>query len=194
MTMLKKTKTSLPAVLAVALIALSIAGFSYAHWCETLTLNGTITSGEVKGAIVTWYSNDPGETIDPNYTKHVATTTCWINETDPHYAYVTIENAYPSYEVKFTCDIKNTGTIPWLMQTPKVNGITLVDGVYVDVDLDGDGLPDANFMYIDGENKQVEPGGFVEFSLRIHIKQTATPGTIYTFTITVDVCQWNLVD
>lgn len=194
MTKLKKTKTSLPAVLAIVLIALSIAGFSYAHWCETLTINGTITSGEVKAAIVTWFGNDPGETIDYGYTKHVATTTCRIDEEDPHYAYVTIENAYPSYEVRFTCDIENTGTIPWFMQTPKVNDITLIDFTWVDVDLDKDDLPDANFMYINGENKQVDPGGLVEWSLRIHIKQTATPDTTYTFTITVDVCQWNLID
>jgi len=192
MTMLKKTKTSLPAVLAIALIALSIAGFSYAHWCETLTINGTITSGEVKGAIVTWFCDDPPGRIDPGYTKDVGCCECWIDPEDSHIAYVDITNAYPSYTTRYTCDIENTGTIPWFMETPKVDGVTLIDGVWVDVDLDEDGLIDANFMYIDGETKQVDPGGLVEFSLRIHIKQTATPGTTYTFTITIDVCQWNL--
>jgi len=190
--MMLKKKTSIPAIAVIVLFALTIAGYSYAHWSAYLDVEGEVETGELGAAIVTWFSNDPGKTIDPGYTKHVATTTCWIDEDDPHYAYVLIENAYPSYEVRFTCDIENTGTIPWHMMTPKVNGVTLVDSEWVDIDLDGDGDPDANFMYIDGETKQVHPDQFIEWSLRIHIKQTAHENWTYYFTIEVEVIQWNM--
>ncbi|MEM0058605.1 MAG: hypothetical protein QXG09_07050 [Candidatus Bathyarchaeia archaeon] len=195
--MMLKKKTSIPAIATIVLVALAIVGFSYAHWSECIRVRGEVETGELDAAIVTWYCNDEGK--DPGYTKDVAQCFCSIDKEDPHYAYVTIRNAYPSYTVKFTCDIENTGTIPWFMQTPVVilaNGtkIELVDSEWVDIDLDGDGKPDANFMYIDGENKQVHPGKYVEWSLRIHIKQSATPGTTYTFTISVDVVQWNMVE
>jgi hypothetical protein len=151
-----------------------------------------VETGELGAAIVTWFCNDAGR--DPGYTKDVAQCYCWIDKEDPHYAYVIIENAYPSYEVRFTCDIENTGTIPWFMLTPKVNGIELVDSQWVDFDFDGDGKPDVNIMYIDGEEKQIHPGKFVEWSLRIHVKQSATPDTTYTFTLSVEVIQWNMVE
>ena len=190
--MMLKKKTSIPAIAVIVLIGLAIVGFSFAHWSAYLNVEGEVETGILDAAIVTWYCNDGG--IDPGYTKDIAQCYCWIDEEDPHYAYVTIENAYPSYEVKFTMDIENTGTIPWFMLTPKVNGITLVDSEYVDIDLDGDGYPDANFMYIDGEPKQVHPGDFVEWSLRIHFKQTAHQDFTYTFTISVEVIQWNMVE
>jgi len=191
MALLKK-KTSIPAIIGIVLVALAIAGYSYAHWSEYIRVRGEVETGKLDAAIVTWFCNDAGK--DPGYTKDVAQCECWIDPKDPHYAYVKIKNAYPSYEVRFTCDIENTGTIPWFMLTPKVNGKTLVDGEWVDFDLDGDGKPDVNIMYIDGEGKQVHPGKFVEWSLRIHVKQTATPGSTYTFTLSVEVVQWNMVE
>jgi len=191
MALLKK-KTLIPAIVAVVLVALALSGFSYAHWSEWMYINGEVETGELGAKIVTWFCNDGG--IDPGYTKDVAQCYCSIDGVDPHYAYVTIGNAYPSYEVRFTGDIENTGTIPWFMRTPKVNGVELVDGVYVDFDLDGDGKPDVNIMYIDGEDKQVHPGGFVEWSLRIHVKQTAHQDFTYRFTISVEVIQWNMVE
>lgn len=191
MVLLKK-KTSIPAIVAVVLVALALSGFSYAHWSGWMYIDGEVETGDLGAEIVTWFCDDKG--IDPGYTKDIAQCYCSIDEVDPHYAYVTIENAYPSYEVRFTCDIENTGTIPWFMLTPKVNGVTLVDGEYVDFDLDGDGDPDVNIMYIDGETKQVHPGGFVEWSLRIHIKQTADYcGETYYFILEVEVIQWNMV-
>jgi hypothetical protein len=191
MALLKK-KTSIPAIISIVLVALAIAGYSYAHWSEYINVQGDVETGELDAAIVTWFCNDAG--TDPGYTKDVAQCYCWIDKEDTHYAYVTIKNAYPSYEVRFTCDIENTGTIPWFMLTPKVNGVTLVDSQWVDFDLDGDGKPDVNIMYIDGENKQIHPGRFVEWSLRIHVKQSATPGSTYTFTLSVEVVQWNMVE
>lgn len=189
--LLKKSKTSLPAIVAIVIIALGIAGVSYAHWSEFLYIDGTAETGELEAAIVTWFCDDAG--IDPGYAKDVGSCYCSIDEYDPHYAYVTLEDAYPSYEVRFTCDIHNTGTIPWFMLTPKVDDVTLVDSEWVDFDLDGDGDPDVNIMYIDGEDKQVHPCEFVEWSLRIHVKQTAHEDFTYHFTLEVEVIQWNMV-
>ena len=183
----------LMAVPTLLVLALVLTGFAYAHWFENLYISGTVETGELDAAIVTWFCDDPPGTIDPGYTKDVGSCYCSIDELDPHRAYVTLENVYPSYEVKFTCDILNTGTIPWHMQTPKVDGVPLDDGYYVDFDLDGDGYPDVNIMYIDGEDKQVHPDGFVEWSLRIHVKQTAHEDWSYRFTLEVEVIQWNMV-
>lgn len=192
---LSRKKTSIPAIAAIVLIMLAIAGYSYAHWSTYMYIDGDVYTGELCAEIVTWFGNDPPGSNDPGYDKDVATTYTWIDEEDPHYAYVKIENAYPSYEVRFTCDIHNCGTIPWFMLTPKVNGITLVDSQWVDFDLDGDGDPDVNIMYIDGEDKQVHPCDIVEWSLRIHVKQTADYcGETYYFTISVEVIQWNMVE
>lgn len=193
MVLLKK-KTSIPVIAAVILVALATSGYSYAHWTEWMYLDGYVETGYMCAEIVTWFGNDPPGSIDPGYTKDIATTYAWIDSVDPRYAYVQIVDAYPSYEVRFTCDIHNCGTIPWNMTTPTVNGVTLIDSEWVDFDLDEDGDFDVNIMYIDGENKQVHPCQIVEWSLRIHVKQGADAcGELYYFLLEVEVVQWNAV-
>jgi len=180
-------------IAAVVLVALAISGFSYAHWYGYLYFEKYIETGYMCASIQTWFSNDPPGQNDPGYTKDVAATHTWIDAIDPHYAYIWIEKAYPCYTVYFTMDIYNCGTIPWNMTTPKVNGVTLVDSTWVQFDLDGNGVNDVEFMYIDGELKQVHPGQFVEWSLRLHVLQGADlcPAEYY-FTLEVEVVQWNL--
>lgn len=54
---------------AVVLIALVVAGLAYAHWSETLYINGSVSTGELDVAIISATCNDEG--IDPGKNKNV---------------------------------------------------------------------------------------------------------------------------
>jgi hypothetical protein len=93
-------------------LALGSMGVGYALWSDSLYLEGTINTGEVDVCLVSIASDDVG--IDLGYTKDVGVTTVGI--TDCYNGWVTVDNAYPSYEnfVHFTTEI--TGTVPVILE------------------------------------------------------------------------------
>lgn len=187
-----KAKISKMAMLfIVAILMMSMVGAAYAMWSKTLIIDGTLNTGELDAIFTDFFGNDPPGQIDPGYTKDVGSSMCWIDDTDPQKAYITITNGYPSYRVSFSADITNTGTIPWKMTAVKVDGQTLTSGVWKSLDLDGDGDNDIEFLYINGEGKQIDQGFTVEFSLKIHVLQGAEQDFTYTFTVEAIVVQWN---
>jgi len=90
-------------VFVAAIIALTGIGFGYAHWTETLTLTGTVETGELEleWSCECWDNDDE--------LKDIGKITCSIEEDT---LTITVTNAYPCYEVGGTIDIENAGTVP----------------------------------------------------------------------------------
>lgn len=116
-------KTKVMGMFALLIVALSVAGFVYAHWSDMVTIDGTAEMGSLTfgfGRVVAdWdsevYTND----------KDVGDTNCTLSmpETDKHtgktaYQLLTfnITKGYPQYWGinKFT--LNNSGTIPVVIQ------------------------------------------------------------------------------
>jgi hypothetical protein len=110
-------------------------------------------------------TNDPPGTIDPGYTKNVATCTSALVNSE--LVLVTITNGYPSYTCTFTVTAKNTGTLdiklnPLEFDVPPV--LTVTD------------LSNDEGIVLGGGSKVVE-----RFS--VHVEQPAHQGSTYTFEI-----------
>ncbi|MDO8125506.1 MAG: hypothetical protein Q6364_14155 [Candidatus Hermodarchaeota archaeon] len=187
----------LTATFATMLIALCLAGVSYAMWSKTLYIDGTVDTGDLDAIITFWFSNDPPGTLDPRPigatypAKDVGETVCTIDAVDPQKCYTTIYNGYPCYNVHYTITIMNTGNVAWIMQGIKIDDTTLPNNQWVSFDVDGDGEPDIEFYITDSIGEQVEPGDSIETSLDTHILQTANQGiSDRTFTIEVLLVQW----
>ena len=52
-------------IFPVLLIALSVVGFSYAYWTDTLTIDGEISTGELDVQFSAQATNDPDGENDP---------------------------------------------------------------------------------------------------------------------------------
>jgi hypothetical protein len=140
--MLKMNKKMM-ATFAILIIALSVAGFAYAHWLDSVQIEGTVDMGSLTFGFTRivneWDSEDYEWPNNPE--KHTATGVCTLSEevTDVHtggtvYKVLTfdITDAYPQYWAinKFTLD--NAGTIPIKIQSVTVTlpaGFTLVESI-----------------------------------------------------------------
>jgi len=215
MTTLKKTKTSLPAILAVTLIVLSIAGFSYAHWCESLTLNGTITTGELDWEFIVascldvgvdYHCNDGFVGIPPYWKDPDGKNIGWQeltlvdsdNDGDNDTLLINLNNVYPSYFTSITFYVHNCGTIPLKIDKVIFKNSTHVVGEYrtgvpyLKVDLNGDGKFDVEFQWGDNFGEQIDPcGRSPEFSFWIHILQDAPQNETLSFSIELVAVNWN---
>jgi hypothetical protein len=210
MTLLRKSKTTLPAIFVLALLLLGVAGFSYAMWSETFVLNGTITTGRVCAEFrdpltISDSGNDqngiPGTppTIWP-ITKNIANTTGHYLDSNGDNCNDTltlaINNAYPHYYVHVDFWIHNCGSIPW-----KIQNITLQSNYETKIiwegteeaylDFSGDGIPDMWLLYGDNFGDQRDPCQSFDLSLGIIILQEAPPGQTFTFSLGITVVQWN---
>ena len=174
----------------ILVLSTILFGVSYSLWSKTLLIEGSVATGTLEAEFTYWFSNDPPGSTDPDYDKDVGSTSCTLSP-DKQTAYITIENAYPCYHVHFSFTIKNTGTIPWKIQSIMVDGMPMPNNVPVSLDLDGDGDIDLTLTITDSIGEQVEPGDSIETSLDLHVEQGAEQGATYTFTITILVVQWN---
>jgi len=168
------------ATLAILIIALSIAGFAYAHWEKIITISGEVDTGKLDLIIISVSDDDETGKPDPGKDKDVADTTIEIDSTDPERAIVTITNAYPSYEVYIHLTIRNVGTIPAKLKEIRITApdcITVKAWNHITEQLE----PYPNEPYQS------------DYSASIHVEQCAEQGATYTFTIEFDFWNWNEV-
>ncbi len=125
-------------LLCLALVlALGTLGVAYAMWYDTLTIDGTISTGSLEIIFASQYDNDPatgandpceagywdisdqtpewiGERYGKDYASIASTFEDYVGgtELDGDYATVTLNNAYPCYWGSVIWDIKNVGLIP----------------------------------------------------------------------------------
>lgn len=102
----------------VAVLALSLMGFGFAKWSDTVTFEGKVATGNIGVKIVPVGTNDCGEKADPQYGKgknkegkNVAK--CEIKESkDGKNITLNICNAYSWYAPEFAFKIYSTGSVP----------------------------------------------------------------------------------
>jgi len=204
MTLLKKPKTMVPTIFAIALLVLAVVGFSYAHWSKTFTINGEVTTGELCAEFVDVSNKDLG--LDWNcddginnfwqIDKDIGNTTVKIIDGEySHTVEVIMENVYPSYYENIEFHIHNCGTIPWKIVmvnfTTPYETKSITGPGYLTLDMTGDGKADAEIKWGDNFNSQIDPCVEIEISFKIHILQDAPPNTTMTFTITIMMTNWN---
>lgn len=187
----------LTATFAFLMVALMLAGVSYALWSKTIYIYGDVDTGDLNAKITKWFSDDPINTLDPlpegaTYPrKDVGWVECIIDETDPQKCYLIIHNGYPCYTVHYSLTIKNIGNVPWIMQSITVDGIPLPNNKWVQMDVDKDGDYDIEFYITNSIGEQIHPGESVETSLDTHVMQGAEENAFFKFTISFLLVQWN---
>jgi hypothetical protein len=131
---INKKLIALPLLIA---IALSIAGYAYAHWSDAIRINGRVHMASCTLAFmeleppVEYYWKDGVRYLGEPRGKDVANTTSWLSEIvyDPHSnktgyekMHILVVNAYPEYEVHCTFVVRNIGTMPL-----DIIGMTITD-------------------------------------------------------------------
>ena len=193
-------------IFPVLLIALSVVGFSYAYWTDTLTIDGEVSTGELDVQFSAQATNDPDGENDPKecgtwtydgqqftwsgdrYDFDVANITCELVDEDGDPSEggstndgnekitINVENGYPSYYGSVAFTIDNIGNIP-----AKILSIKLVevskDSTTKSVDVD---LVACQWVKVD-----VDDDGENDFEL--HLSNLAVGQTI-------DVGGWLLGD
>lgn len=117
-------------------IALAFLGVGYALWSETLTISGTVQTGEVD---VEFSTSEPVECVDvngvetcPEPQEKASAANCtveWLGgDTDPdgdngaNQLNVAVTGMYPSYHCKVSFDVTSTGNVPVHVWRPEPVG------------------------------------------------------------------------
>jgi len=175
-------RTLIPVLLLVTVVAGALA-----MWSDTLKINATIETGEVKVKFSEWYCNDVG--ADPQYDgfhnvegKDVASCCVEVEvedeEGNPIKLLVTLDNTYPGYYVVITFTVDNIGTIPVKLLSYEFSGVN-EEALYV--------------WLLVPEDTQIDPGDYGTYELHIVVLQGAAENSTYEFELTLTFAQWNEV-
>lgn len=159
-------------LVVVLVVALASLGVAHGLWAKSLTIDGTVNTGEINANFIDASTDDPPGTIDPGYGKDVAS--CTATVVDKHLVEVVITNAYPSYTCTFTTTIYNGGCLPECRKPLEFD----VPPVLTVTDLN-----DLTGVILYPGEKDIE-----EFS--VHLEQEAEQGATYYFTIKKPFSLW----
>jgi predicted ribosomally synthesized peptide with SipW-like signal peptide len=140
---MKHKINKMAAIFIASIFALSGLGVAYAAWTDTITIDGTVTTGNVDLVICSWFNGDPSGPGDPpDYYSGIPDWHCneyfigapWLDpegknvgwtvvtpidpDGDGCYNNIEIElnNVYPCYYTMVSIYPRNTGTIPVKIQ------------------------------------------------------------------------------
>ncbi len=133
-----------------------------------------------------------GRDPKPHYDKDVARCDARIDPDDDNVAQVFKRNVYPSYHCTAWFDILIDGTIPVKVAAVLLNGVPVVPSVPTPFDLNGDGRPDVEIHISEIRLcSQLHPGDIVQMDIDQHILQEAPQGATLSYTVQVQLNQWN---
>ena len=162
-------------LIALALVlCLGAIGIGYAKWFDKLTISGIVETGELDAELSAHESWD-----SENVTKDYSSINCTVDELNPKLLHVVVTNGYPSIDYYQTFDIKNTGTIPFIVDNVTINRGNLPE--YTDLEILGVGPV----------GDQIHPGEEFLYTLWVHLNNDAGEGKTYWFTIEIFCTQWN---
>jgi hypothetical protein len=130
---MKRKALPLGAIILILVVALAAIGLSYSLWSETLTISGTVHTGEVDVEFSTYPPQecvdiwDVGECLpEPPEKEQVANCTVeWLgpdqdSEGDDGFdqLVVTVNGMYPSWHCKVQFDVTSTGSVPVHVRWP----------------------------------------------------------------------------
>jgi hypothetical protein len=171
-------KNKMIGVAAVLLIALMLAGVSYALWSKTIYIYGDVYTGDVDAAVgetFSWEAYDADGNVIPREKKTM--TVDIYRDEDPQIFHVEIDDLYPCITIHINFEIWNTGTVPWIVQS-----VTQTNN-----DFPGT----VTFTPPTLIGTQVDPDDYVDADLEIHITNAADENSQYSFTVAIWVVQWN---
>ncbi|MCD6411760.1 MAG: hypothetical protein J7L20_04970 [Thermoplasmata archaeon] len=135
-------------IFVLCMLAFAGIGIGYAHWSETLTLKGTLETGELD---LDWSCTCSDN--DDHSNKNIANVTCEFSS-DKNTLWINVTNAYPGYKVSVSIDIENVGTVPAVLLEGGIN--VRYPGGVIAKDTNNDGIPDE-FYYDANGNGTAEP-------------------------------------
>lgn len=197
--------------MALSILALSMIGFTYALWSDTLYISGSIATGEVDWGLFPQYNfldhqDDEDWLGDCNWTqwesdKDVGGPTIMTpidtdKDGDMDTLQVTLQNTYPGYFENIGFHAKCLGTIPIIIDNVVINGNMYREdnaNPTVFIDLTGEGDADIKIGWGDNLGVQYHPWDLMpmEFSFFILVLQPAPQGATLTFDITLTAVQYN---
>ena len=179
----------LAATFAILMIALSIAGFAYAHWEKIVTVDGTVTTGTLH-VIPSFYMEISQDKPVASYDYKVYPEENSID--------VWIDNVYPCLRVKGYIDLENTGTIPVHLVDTDITATPTLSAVWNDTEKyyeikDGTTIiATGNYAFrFPDEYPQIDPGHTAYIDFWIHFEEGLPKGTEYTFHIDLTFWNWN---
>ena len=192
----------------VLMLGLLSTGVAYAHWSQTIYIEGSVASGDLDWEFVGVTYLDPDYGI-PDYHCNDGFTgfpIFWMGDKDVGYAYAEIDpidsqivrvylyNVYPSYFNEISVYAHVTGSTPLIFAMVVIDEeeILATPAPVVGLDLDGDTLDDIEILWGNSLGEQRENCEiFDEMSFWIHILQDAPQGETLSFTISLVGVQWN---
>jgi len=192
-------KVLLASILVV--VALASCGVTYAYWTDSVSIDFTVSTGTLGGAIVSPLSSDPPGTVDEGVEVDVACTEVGSVSENRRSFPVLLTNGYTGYVSEVLFSFENTGTIPEKISSLAIDGVEFDESGAMFIDLDDDGLDDV-LVTCDGlEVEQVFYVGDVQAAtLTLSVIGPAelpelegeVPGVSGSFVLTVDLMQWNV--
>jgi hypothetical protein len=209
-------------LLCLALVlALGTLGIGYAHWMDTIYIEGKVHTGLLCMEFTSCNMADeipptnPGG--DAGVPAYLADYTCrngfagpapefwrldknvgWGTQNisaDGKTLTVTLNNAYPCYFNSLSFYVHNCGTIPLKIDHVVINGQSYNGGVpYVQYDFNGDGAFDFEIQWGDNWGEQIDPcSRSPEFSFWMHVLQPCPQDQLDTLTFTIEIVavQWD---
>jgi len=161
------------------MLAFAGIGIGYAvYWSEALTVNGSVVTGELDAGFSECSCTDSDDGL--GYTGE-GLVSCELkdddNDGDNELAVITINNAYPGYEATCTLTIMNTGTIPLHVKSVNINN------------------PNSDELNVDITNDPtcttLDVGETATLGLKVTVTDSAAENGQYSFTVTVDIEQFN---
>ncbi|MGB9801058.1 MAG: hypothetical protein ACPLUL_13285 [Thermanaerothrix sp.] len=177
------------AFLAILLIVLLAGlGVAYGLWSETLTISGTVNTGEVDVGfsgpwVAEWVEVNGTPQLEPKGKDEAAK--CYATAIDSDLTSdgketikVTVKGAYPSYHCLVKFDISNLGTVPVHISRPKA----------------GEGTPSwvkASACYPEWYQLHAQEKAWASILIHFTNKDGVNENSEYTFTFTIEARQWN---
>jgi predicted ribosomally synthesized peptide with SipW-like signal peptide len=190
------SKKALPVgtMFLVLVIALAVLGVGYALWSETLTIQGTVTTGEVD---VEFSQHPVEECVDingvltcPEPPEKAEVANCMVNWLGPDgdsegddgsdLLEVTVTGMYPSYHCKVSFDVTSTGNVPVHVWLPEATG-DIPEWVATDFDCYEDGV----------QLHQNDTTGICTIDIHFTNDQAPPEGSSHTFGWTILATQYN---
>ena len=205
-------------LLCLALVlALGALGVGYASWTDSVTIDGSVTTGEVCIMFADcdliddvqpintggdYPTNDPDYTClngfaydstpDHGYYWELDKNVAWgeqLISADGKTLEVTLHNTYPCNFNRLGFYVLNCGTIPIKIDHILIDGIPFSGGVpFVQYDFNGDGAYDFEIQWGNNWGAQIEPDGrSPEFSFWMHVLQPCPQGQLDTLHFTIEI-------
>jgi predicted ribosomally synthesized peptide with SipW-like signal peptide len=183
-------------LLLALVIALGGLGVGYAKWSDSVTISGTVYTGDVEIGILDGgvgddgadpqyeadgFNNDEGKDVAEHTSTNVGTSVFTLCDA-AYYAKIseTIDNAYPGYASSTTILLGNNGSIPVKIDDVRFDSTTFSDPLNVLAFMEVDGW---TLSYLDEDLELQEDSGVGYESLTTYEHLQIPAGTCATLVI-----------